>query len=482
MTHDTKTTASRREFLRAASMLSIVGSSAAPFALNLMTMGSAAAQTAPSDYKALVCLFLFGGNDHNNTVLATDSTSWSEYTRIRTTNEAGSIALPVAGTQGGVLPIVAKTTQTGRTFGLHPSLGPLKDLFDAGRVAIVPNVGPLIVPTTKVQYKAGSVPLPPKLFSHNDQQSLWQAYKPEGAAYGWGGRMGDLLAANNTNAVFTCVSAAGNAVFLAGRTVNQYQISASGAVAINNLNSGLFGTSANANPLKAIISNDRSNLFEKEHAVVVKRAIDAQGLLAAAILPAGATGVPNASQYTNPNTGALANNALATQLQTVARMIGGRSALGAKRQVFFVSLGGFDTHDFEKTAHSDLMARLAHAISYFNTALTTLPGGDMSSNVTLFTASDFGRTFTSNGDGTDHGWGSHHFVVGGAVKGKDLYGAFPVTGLGHDQDVGSGSMLPTTSVDQYGATLAAWFGLSATQIADVFPNVVNFSNRNLGFV
>ncbi|MBC7498912.1 MAG: DUF1501 domain-containing protein [Herminiimonas sp.] len=462
--------------------MSIVGSSAAPFALNLMTIGSAAAQNAPADYKALVCLFLFGGNDHVNTVLATDSTSWNEYIRIRTTNEAGSIALPVAGTQGGVLPIVPRTAQGARGFGLHPSLGPLKDLFDSGRAAIVANVGPLIVPTTKAQYKAGSVPLPPKLFSHNDQQSLWQAYKPEGASYGWGGRMGDLLAANNSNAIFTSVSASGNAVFLAGRSINQYQISGSGAVAINNLTSTLFGTSANANPLKAIISGERANLFEKEHAAIVRRSIDAQGLLATAMLPAGPTGVPSPAQYANPNTGVMATNALATQLQTVARMIAGRSALGMKRQVFFVSMGGFDTHDFEKTAHADLMAKLAHAIAYFNSTLVTLPGGDMSNNVTLFTASDFGRTFTSNGDGTDHGWGSHHFVVGGAVKGKDIYGTFPVTGLGHDQDVGSGSMLPTTSVDQYGATLAAWFGLSPTQIVEVFPNAGNFASPTIGFV
>lgn len=476
-----KMNASRREFLRAASLMSVAGAAGAPFALNLLTVGAAAAQTA-SDYKAIVCLFLAGGNDQANTVLATDPASWNDYLSVRTTSEAGSIALPAAGAAGGVLPIVPDTVQAGREFALHPNLGPLKDLFDAGRAAIVANVGPLLVPTTRDQYRAKSVPLPPKLFSHNDQTSLWQSYSPEGATYGWGGRMGDLLASMNGNTNFTSVSASGNAVFLAGRTVNQYQVSASGAVPIGGLSGSLFGAPATANPLQAIITGNRSNLLETEHAAVVRRSIDAQAVLSGAMLPAGTGGVPNPTQYTNPVTGALANNPLATQLQTVARVIGGRTGLGARRQVFFVSMGGFDTHDFQRNNQANLLARLSHAISYFDATLSNLGGADLRNQVTLFTASDFGRTFTSNGDGTDHGWGSHHFVVGGAVRGKNIYGNFPVTGIGHGEDVGSGSLLPAISVDQYGATLASWFGLSESQIAEVFPNIQNFSNRNLGFM
>lgn len=476
-----KVNASRREFLRAASVMSAVGAAGAPFALNLLTMGAAAAQTT-GDYKAIVCLFMSGGNDHANTVLATDPASWNDYLSVRTTGEAGSIALPAAGTAGGVLPIMPATVQPGREFALHPSLGALKDLFDAGRAAVVANVGPLIVPANRDQYKAKSVPLPPKLFSHNDQQSLWQSYKPEGATYGWGGRMGDLVASMNGNATFTSVSASGNAVFLAGQTINQYQVNASGAVAIGGLTGSLFGAPAGANPLQAIITGNRGHLLEREHATIVKRSIDAQGVLSAAMLPAGTSGVPNPAQYTNPNTGALANNSLATQLQTVARVIGGRGGLGARRQIFFVNMGGFDTHDNQRSAQADLMARLAHAISYFDTTLASLGGADMRNQVTLFTASDFGRTFTSNGDGTDHGWGAHHFVVGGAVRGRDIYGNFPVTALGHVQDVGSGSLLPSISVDQYGGTLAKWFGLSDSQVTDIFPNIVNFSSRDLGFM
>ncbi|NEX61667.1 DUF1501 domain-containing protein [Noviherbaspirillum galbum] len=479
-----KINASRREFLRAASLMSVVGASGAPFALNLMTMAAASAQTAPqSDYKAIVCLFFSGGNDHANTVLATDPTSWSTYQSVRTTSGADSIALPAPGAAGGVLPIVPTTAQAGREFALHPSLGPLKDLFDAGRAAVIANVGPLIVPATLAQYKAGSVPLPPKLFSHNDQQSLWQSYKPEGASFGWGGRMGDLLASMNSNAIFTSVSASGNAVFLSGKTINQYQVSSAGAVPIGGLSGSLFGSTTAGNPLAAIISGGgNANLFEKDHAAIVKRSIDAQAILATAMLPAGTGGVANPTQYTNPNTGALANNSLATQLQTVARVIGGRAALGVKRQVFFVSIGSFDTHDNQRVNQGDLLARVAHALSYFDTTLSTLGGSDLRPSVTLFTASDFGRTFTSNGDGTDHGWGSHHFVAGGAVKGKDIYGTFPVTALGHAQDVGSGSLLPGISVDQYGGTLARWFGLSDAQIGDVFPNIANFTKRDLGFM
>jgi uncharacterized protein (DUF1501 family) len=477
-----KINASRRHFLRTASILSVAGSAAAPFALNLATMGAAAAQTTTNDYKAIVCLFLSGGNDNANTVLATDPTSWSNYVNVRTTNEAGSIALPAVGTSGGVLSIVPRTAQAGREFALHPQLGGLKDLFDGGRAAIVANVGPLIVPTTKAQFQAGSVPIPPKLFSHNDQQSVWQSGQPEGASSGWGGRMGDLLASTNGNAVFTCISTAGNAVFVSGQSVQQYQIGSAGAVAIGRLTGSLFGSSTAANPLQAIISGDRGNLFEKEHAAVVKRAIDTQAILSTAMPPAGATGIPNPSQYTNPNNGALANNSLATQLQTVARIIAGRNGLGAHRQIFFISMGGFDTHDFQKNAHADLMARIAHALAYFDNTLATMPGGDMRSQVTLFTASDFGRTFTSNGDGTDHGWGSHHFVTGGAVKGGDIYGIFPPTGLGHEYDAIAGGLLPAISVDQYGATLGKWFGLSDSQLLDVFPNLANFSNRNVGFM
>ena len=471
---------SRRRFL--GNLLAIASGSAVPFTLNLAAMGTAAAEGA-TDYKALVCLYLGGGNDHFNTVLPTDPTSWNEYVRIRTTAGADSIALPsISAGYRPLLPIAPINSQ-GRTFALHPSLQPLKSLFDADRAAVIANVGPLVRPITKAQYLAGSAPVPPKLFSHNDQQAVWQSLQAENShGVGWGGRLADIMASASSSSTFSCISTAGNALFLSGRTLQPIQVNGTAVPAIRNLNTNLFGSTPGNNSFRNIIAGDYSDLFQKEHSKVVRSAIDNQAVLSTAILPAGANGVPNPGNYVNPMTGMAEVNPLAIQLQTVARLIGGRSALGAKRQVFYVSLNGFDTHDNQRATQCILLAKVAHAMAYFDNIMSSLQGGDMRQQVTLFTASDFGRTFTSNGDGTDHGWGSHHFVMGGAVKGRDIYGTMPVTGLGHDLDIGSGALLPTISVDQYGATLASWFGLSATQIADVFPNIANFSTRNLGFM
>jgi uncharacterized protein (DUF1501 family) len=465
--------ASRREFLRTSSLLSVLGPAGVPFAMNLATIGAAAAQTA-DDYRALVCVFFFGGNDHHNTVIATDPASWSEYQRLRST-PPDPIALPAPGEAGGVLPIEPNTAQTGRAFALHPNLGSLKTLFDAGRAAVVANVGPLIAPMTKTQYGAGSVPRPPKLFSHNDQQSTWQAYAPEGASFGWGGRMGDLLASRNAASTFTCLSVSGNAVWLAGQATLQYQVGPNGGIPIAGLAGTQFGSATAGSVLRSIVTADRAHLLERELNRVTARSIDAQLALNTAMLPADAVEVVPAVPGTTQS------NALAAQLQTVARVIGGRSALGAKRQVFFVSIGGFDTHDAQRVNQGNLMTRIGQALEYFDRLLAS-PVVNALNEVTLFTASDFGRTLTSNGDGTDHGWGAHHFVSGGAVRGKDIYGRFPVIGVNTDDDVGQGRLLPGVSVDQYAATLGRWFGLSDAELADVFPNLRNFPVADLGFM
>ena len=515
MTHD----ASRRLFLRhAGAMTATVGAGAAPLALNLAAIGSASAQAA-TDYKAIVCIFLFGGNDALNMVLPTDTASWAAYTAVR--NQAPeSIALLAPGTApvgtagagspqrlGGVLPIAPLNAQ-GRTFALHPLMGSLQSMFDTDRrLAIVPNVGPLVMPTTKAQFSQASHPKPASLFSHNDQANTWQSFKPEGATQGWGGRMGDLLGTQNSRPVFTAISASGNAVWLAGQSVKQYQVGTSGAIRMGSDSNGrVYGSTDVAQALERIVRGTRgSHLFEGDVAAVSQRALDAELALRSALKPASDPlfGTPPTSgaysantdpklQYDNPLTGARAVNNLAQQLQIVARLIeaGSSAAIGARRQVFFVSLGGFDTHDNENRSHADLMAKLAHAMRYFDTALGAMGARD---RVTAFTGSDFGRTFTSNGDGTDHGWGAHHFVMGGAVRGGDLYGNFPLLSLknannnnfdGSPNQLGNGSLLPETSVDQLGATLARWFGLSDSQLLDVFPNLSNFdvSRRNLGFL
>ncbi|MDP9108595.1 MAG: DUF1501 domain-containing protein [Pseudomonadota bacterium] len=462
---------SRREFLRRASLLSLASGTAAPFAMNLMTMGSAAAQAAPTDYKALICLFLQGGNDSHHMVLATDPTAFNAYTAIRKTTDAAQIALDPA----SLLPIVPATAQAVSSgFGLHPNLGGVQRLFAAKRAAIVANVGPLIAPLTRAQWNAHSVPVPRSLFSHNDQISTWQASAPEGTRTGWAGRMGDLLVAGNAKSTFTCVSVSGNSLLLSGNTVLPFNVGANGSVAVAGLSGSLFGVPAGADAYRNIITGARSHLFEKQVAGVTNRSLAGQAELQAGMLPVA--GVPTPTQYTNPNSGTLQTNSLATAFQTIARVIGGHAALGARRQIFFVNVGSFDTHDGQNTRLADFYARIGHAMEYFDQAMTAL---NLSNNVTTFTASDFGRTLASNGDGTDHGWGSHHMVFGGAVKGGDLYGSFPPYVMNGDQDVGGGRLLPTVSVEQYAGTMARWFGLSAGDLATVFPNFVNFGSQPL---
>ncbi len=510
--------ASRRLFLRQAGAMSALVGTAAPMALNLAAMGSASAQAA-GDYKALVCLFFFGGNDSFHMVLPTDASSWAAYTATR--NQAPdpiSLLLPgtvpvataAAGSParlGGVLPISPSNPQ-GRSFALHPLMSGLQGLFNTDkRLAIVPNVGPLIMPTTKVQYGQNAHPKPPRLFSHNDQQSTWQALRPEGATRGWGGRLGDLLASSNSQPVFTAISASGNAVFLAGDTVKQYQVSSNGAIPMGVDSSGrVFGSADIGTALHRLAASSRSSHpFDTDTAAVSRRSIDAELLLRTALRApsdpefgtAPSSGSYNANndpklRYNNPITGVTAFNSLAQQFQVVARMVdaGLRGVTGTRRQVFFVSMGGFDTHDGQNISLSDLYARINHAMMYFDTTMGAL---NARNQVTTFTASDFGRTFTSNGDGTDHGWGSHHFVMGGAVNGGDLYGRFPTLAMknannsnfdGSNDQLNNGSLLPVNSVDQLGSTLGLWFGASDTQLAGVFPNLANFNlaQRNLGFM
>ncbi|MFC5346214.1 DUF1501 domain-containing protein [Brevundimonas staleyi] len=514
MSHGTHT---RRQLLRIGGVLSMLGA-AAPFAAQLAAAGAAVGQSAP-DYKALVCVFLFGGNDANNMVLATDQDSWSRYFATRNTG-ADPIALMPVGMAptaigatnsltgrvsaaarpeawGGVLPIAPRTIQTAptgggtRTFGLHPFMGPAKTLFDAGRLAVVANVGTLIRPVTRAQYEAKNVALPTNLFSHNDQQSTWQAGRVEGARRGWGGAFGDLLnGMNGTNALFTAVSAAGNAVFLSGENVVQYQMStgAQPAVVINGqAGTSLFGSTVAPGRVRDVVRDtSAASLFAADYATTTGRSIGASGTLNSTFASAGVTGVLAAPAYRNPITGATETNSLAVQLQTVARMIAAAPALGIKRQVFFVSLGGWDSHDVQNTAQPNNLSKVANALSYFDEALGNIGGVNMREAVTTFTASDFSRTFNTNGDGTDHAWGGHHLVMGGAVKGGDIYGQFPTIGMDQtgfkNPDMTSSYFIPTTSVDQYGATLGRWMGVSETNLDLIFPNLKNMVNRGLNFL
>jgi uncharacterized protein (DUF1501 family) len=345
---------------------------------------------------------------------------------------------------------------------------------------VVANVGPLVRPITKADYTAGRN-LPPKLFSHNDQQSTWQSLQPEGAPSGWGGRMGDLLMAGNQNPTFTAVSGGGNAVFLTGSHVTQYQVSTSGPVAVNALGSNsVFGSASAVSALRRNLLATGRNDFQAEYARIMQRSVETSANLRAAIaatavpaLPTQSIGLPGGGSIN------LSNENLAQQLRTVAQMVGAASGLGMRRQVFMVNIGGFDTHANQMRDQPYLMARVAQSVGWFFTALESL---GLSSSVTLFTASDFGRTLVSNGQGSDHGWGSHHFVAGGAVNGGEIYGRFPSTALGSADDVGSGRLLPVTSVTEYAATLGRWMGLNNTELATVLPGLGNFASSGVGFV
>ncbi len=460
---------SRRQFMKTASYAAMAGVTASP---TLHSMRALAAMTShaaspPSGYQALVCVYLQGGNDGHGTLIATDSDSFAAFTAAR--SAAQGLAYPMS----QLLPITPTTPQSGRTFALNPYLTGVQNLFNAGRCAMVANTGTLVAPVTKDQWTNGSATLPPSLFSHFDQTNAWEAIAANDVNRGWGGRMADLIESMNSDASFTCISTSGNTLFLAGQTAFQLRVSSAGALTANGLTNNLFGSAAGTAALQAIIGADNTNLFAKEYAVIVRRSLAAQAALASAMAPAGPTGVPNPPQFLDPATGMLTDNQLAQSLQTVARVIAGRTALGVSRQIFFVELGGFDTHDTQAKRLSTLLSQLGAAFEYFDQLMVT---AGLSSQVTAFTVSDFGRTLTANSDGTDHGWGSHHIVVGGGVAGQNIYGEYPVIGANQANDVGAGRLIPTTAVEQYGGTLARWMGLSDSQVREVFPNFGNFGS------
>ena len=458
---------SRRAFIQRASVLSLAGS-ATPFVMNLAAMGEAAAATA-SDYKALVCVFLYGGNDYANTLVPYDPAQYASYTAQR-----GPLAYSQSSLAGTVLqPTTA--LPGGAQYALAPELAKLLPVFNAGRMAVMLNLGTLVQPTTKAQYQANSVRLPPKLLSHNDQQSYWQASSPEGASSGWGGRIGDLLQSGNGTASLTCINPAGNAVFLTGKTAIQYAVTPSGPIALNARGS-LQGSAAAATLLQSLIGGGGSHQFEALHGTIGKRALDLYAQVSTALgqAPATTTVFPASADP---------QSSLGAQLQMVAKLMSVSSALGAKRQLFFVSTSRYDTHDGLATLHPTLLTNLADALRAFYDTTSEL---GIASQVTTFTASDFGRALTANNDGSDHGWGSMHFVLGGAVNGKRFYGINPVLANGGPDDIGQGRLIPTMAVDQYAATLASWFGVAASDLPTVVPNIANYAGSplgtNIGFV
>lgn len=448
---------SRRSFLK---KTGAVGG-ALPWALNLASIGDVAAASGAQDYKALVCIFMFGGNDHANTIIPYDSDNHPEYAKARGSIAIGRHQIKTLNyfTNNGL--------SSGARLGFHPKLNNMAAMFNKRELAVLLNVGPLFEPTSLTQYKNKSVLLPPRLFSHNDQQSIWQSSKPEGSVKGWGGALAEATYASKGKSLFTSVSLHGNSVFLAGDNVTQYQCTASGAIPNSPyINTSIFGSPHVAFAFNQLIDQQSDNLFKKEIYDINQRSISAYEQLAPI-------------QRSEVRVNFDKSNRLAMQLKYVSKMIKENKLLGVKRQVFFVGVGGYDTHADLLANHSSRMAELDSALDSFNVALKE---ADMSERVTTFTASDFGRTLSSNGDGSDHGWGGHHFIMGGAVKGGQFYGQMPDIGLNTNQDVGRGRLLPTTSIDQYAATLGNWFGVSSSDMPLVSPNIGRFNTRDLGFL
>ena len=447
----------RREFLRRASLASAIAGT--PFMANLMAIGAASAQAANSGYKALVCVFLNGGNDQSNTVVPMSGSAFDAYTRSRP-----EIALPA-----GQLLSISPQGFGGPALGLNANLGAMKTLFDQGHIALLPNVGPLAAPITQAQWNGGSpsVRVPFQLFSHSDQAGAWQTGLPDRtSATGWLGRIGDLTAGafNAGSKVSIAISAAGNNLMESGTNTTQYQITTDGAVKV----AAVYGTdnwAPVAAPLKQLMTESRTNVLEAELTKVANRAISTETQVSAALAGAPVPTMPNTS--------------LGRQLQIVARMIGARNALSQKRQIFFVQQGGYDQHDNLVSEHNARLKELGDAMAAFYQATASL---GVAGNVTTFTASDFGRGLQSNGRGSDHGWGGHHFVMGDAVLGNRVYGGFPTVALRGPEDAGQGRLIPTTSVDEYASTLARWFGVADADLTTVMPNLGRFPKRDLGFL
>ena len=454
---------SRREFLRRSAVVAGAGL-AAPWALDLAGLASAA--PPGDDYRALVCLFMFGGNDHYDTFIPNDDASYAAYRRAR-----AGIDRP----RGSILPISPVGGFSGAgTFGFAPELTGLKQIFDEGALAVMPNIGTLIRPIDKAGYD-NTANRPPQLFSHNDQQSYWQSSSPEGATTGWGGRIGDLLLDSNAQTTFTCVSVAGNAVLMTGRDAFQYQVSSRG---VTELREDTFSYDPAVAGIREVMELRSAGLFPSTYSTVSRRALDAADELSSAV--SLAEGRHDFDALFPADSGNNDLDRASSQLKMVAKLIAaGRDTLGLRRQVFFVSMGGFDNHNGLRQRHPELLAGLSGSLTGFHRATQQMGVAD---EVTTFTASDFGRTLTSNGDGSDHGWGGHHIVMGGSVRGKRVYGTVPTIADDGPDDVGRGRLLPTTSVDQYAATLAGWMGAGSSELSAVVPNIGNYSVTDLGFM
>lgn len=451
----------RREFLHDSCRSLGMAALAAGFAK--FDLIAASAQT-PADYKALVCIFLFGGSDANNMIVPLEASEYATYAAVRDSASGIQIA------SSSLRPIVPSSL--GRQFGLHSSLGDLVPVWDKGSLAVVCNVGTLVEPMTRAEYLANSRTRPESLFSHSDQQEQWEASVSQGIpTTGWGGRLADRTVAFNGSAVYPMVtSVAGNNQFANGATTRPVTLPSTGSFGLRG-----FGTSTAAqaryNAMQTILTLDRDKRLVDAASAEMQSSIQLSTIIDPII---------NSTTSTVERMFSKQSASLSRQLLRVAKIIERRAMLGVRRQIFFCSLGGFDTHNGQVATQASLFAQLGQAMATFHRATVKL---GVASNVTTFTLSDFGRTFRpASGAGSDHAWGSHHLVMGGSVRGGDFYGQYPTLALGGPDDAGSdGRWIPTTSVDQYAATLATWYGAPSGDLPVILPNIGRFASSDLGF-
>ncbi|MEM9170052.1 MAG: DUF1501 domain-containing protein [Pseudomonadota bacterium] len=467
----------RRRFLQSAAALG--AASYGGFSGALSGISAHAADT--SGYKAIVCVFLLGGLDHYDTLIPYDQASYNRYAEIRAPLLSFYAASPAGPSRARnrLLPLAPDNAADfgGREFALPENLTGLSTLFQQGNAAIVGNVGPLIVPTTAAQFQDEAVSLPARLFSHNDQQSTWMSSRPEGAATGWGGRFVDptLLGGGAQSDQFAAITTRGNELFLTGEQALAYQVSVGGATEIELLNffEGVRSEPGGEDLFQSLRDQltastfSGSNLLEQDIAAAAENSIVTNASYNAAVADAA----PLATPF--PQTG------LGQQLRTVAQTIAARNVLLTNRQAFLSAIGGFDTHANQVSDLPGLQTEIDGAVTAFYAAMVEL---GLENDVTLFTASDFGRTLFINGDGTDHGWGGHHFVVGGSVNGRRIFGEIPPVDFGHPQDAGGGRLVPTTAVEEFAAPLGRWFGLTEGEVAAALPNLSNFSAPPLDYI
>ncbi len=428
---------------------------------------SGPAHAANTDgYKALVCINLAGGNDSFNMFIPRNSSAYADYAQARQF---------LAIDREKIIPVSPATYSDGQTYGFHPAMGETKRLFDSGQLAVMANVGSLIRPITKQEYESSSSAIPKQLFSHNDQSDSWLAANANGGTeLGWAGRMMDIIYPGNYPEHAASLSISGNSLWQKASNVRHFEIGASG---VSKRNGSRRLQKAHADMHASAVN--QNNLLANNRAMVLERALDYSGLINNAL--------ENTPTFETPfNAHGMQDTPLAAQLEMVARLISARDRLdpNLRRQIFFVRLGGWDTHKDQiggpaDETHEALLGQLDSALGAFQDAMVQL---GVQNSVTAFTATEFGRSLTPNSSGTDHGWGGHNLVMGGAVRGGDIYGQMPQISRDSVDTVNNNRFVPTTSVEQYSATLARWFGMNNAELNNIFPNLGNFATPNVGFL